>query len=65
VSNPPTFIRVKPLGERFGVSVRTIWRWVRCDPTFPRPIKFSAQVSAWDRNEIDAWELDRKARRAA
>jgi hypothetical protein len=38
---PETYLTDRQIGERFGVHHLTPRRWVREDPTFPRPVKFS------------------------
>ena len=36
------YLSDQQLAERLSVSRQTIWRWLRADPLFPRPHKFSA-----------------------
>ena len=37
------------------VSPTTIWRWLKTDPNFPKPIKIGKGITAWQLNEIDTW----------
>jgi len=55
------FIRAKKLAPELDVSEPTLWRWLKEDPTFPKPVKLSARVTAWKLSEIQAW-LDAKVR---
>ncbi|GHG25233.1 helix-turn-helix transcriptional regulator [Paracoccus aerius] len=45
------FLSVKQVGDRYGVSVDSIWRWVRLDQ-FPRPVKLGGQTTRWRLSEI-------------
>lgn len=47
------------IARRFGVHRTTPWRWVRSDPTFPRPIILSPGCTRWKLAEIEAWEAQR------
>ena len=40
------FLSVKQVGDRYGVSVDSIWRWVRLDQ-FLRPVKLGGQTTRW------------------
>lgn len=55
------YVSDKQLAARFGVSRPTIWRWLKSDPTFPRPFKLSPQCTRWRDDEIVAWEAASKA----
>jgi prophage regulatory protein len=46
----------KELAARFSVSRQTIWRLVKSDPTFPKPIRLTAGCTRWLLSEIEAWE---------
>jgi predicted DNA-binding transcriptional regulator AlpA len=46
------YIRVAKLAPELSVSVPTVWRWTKEDPTFPKPIKLSARVTAWQVSQI-------------
>jgi prophage regulatory protein len=53
---PEVYLSDRQIGERFGVHHLTPRRWVREDPTFPRPVKFSPGCTRWRLSEIEAWE---------
>jgi prophage regulatory protein len=60
VSNSsPVFVRATQVANREGVSVATVWRWVR-EGKFPKPIKLGAAVTAWRISDIEAWEGSKK-----
>ena len=48
------FLRQRQVLQIASFSATTLWR--RCKAgTFPKPIKLSAQISAWRVEEIRAW----------
>jgi prophage regulatory protein len=52
---PARAIRIGQVCDRTGASRATIWRWVKGDPSFPRPFKLSEGVTVWDEGEVGAW----------
>jgi predicted DNA-binding transcriptional regulator AlpA len=50
------------LGERYSVHRMTIWRWLKSDPYFPKPLKLSGGCSRWKLSEIDQWETTLRKR---
>lgn len=44
------------LAERFGVSRQTIWRLVKSDQTFPRPVRLTPGCTRWLLSEVKVWE---------
>ena len=50
----------KDLATRFGVSRQTIWRLVKSDPKFPKPIRLTAGCTRWQLSEIEAWETSKR-----
>ena len=47
------------LSERFGVHRMTPWRWLKSDPTFPKPLKLTPGCTRWRLSEIEAWEAQK------
>ena len=43
-----------------GVAPSTIWGWVK-NGTFPKPIKLSANCTAWDAAQVEEWAQARLA----
>lgn len=43
-----------------GVAPSTIWGWVK-NGTFPKPIKLSANCTAWDAAQVESWAQGRIA----
>ncbi|NGM46909.1 AlpA family phage regulatory protein [Rhodobacter sp. SGA-6-6] len=53
------FISDAQIAKRYNVTKPTIWRWVRTDPTFPRPMKLSPGCTRWKLAEVEAWEAEK------
>lgn len=49
------YIRVKQLAPKLAVSEPTIWRWLKQNPDFPKPLRLSNRVTAWKISEIESW----------
>lgn len=54
------YISVKQLAIRYGVSVPTLWRWVK-DGKFPQPVKLGPGSTRWRESDVLAWERTRLA----
>jgi predicted DNA-binding transcriptional regulator AlpA len=52
-------LRKRAMAERYGVTTKTIDRWV-ADPRlrFPAPIRINV-TPIWDLAEVERWERDR------
>ena len=55
------FVSDKAIAERYGVTRPSVWRWLKTDPTFPKPISLSPGCTRWRLDEIEAWEAARRA----
>jgi predicted DNA-binding transcriptional regulator AlpA len=60
---PAKYARVREVAMRYSVCEPTIWRWIRLDPEFPRPIKLGIGMTALIVAELDAYDAARKAKR--
>ena len=60
VSNSTKFYRIPYLTKSLGVSGSSIWAWVKAG-TFPKPIKLSANCTAWNAAEVELWAAERIA----
>jgi len=54
-----TWLTVKHLAIRYGVSVPTIWRWAR-ETDFPKPVKLGPSATRWKLSDLEAWEAERE-----
>ncbi len=55
------FLRLPQVREiAGGVAPSTLWQWVK-NGTFPRPLKLSANCTAWDAADVEAWAQARIA----
>jgi len=63
-TNQTKFLRLPQVREICGgVAPSTIWGWVKNhDSTgFPRPVRLSSNVTAWDSALVEAWAQNRIA----
>jgi prophage regulatory protein len=52
------FYRLSTLKQRLGVSGSTIWSWIK-QGKFPRGIKISDNVTAWNAADVERWAAAR------
>lgn len=64
-SQPRRSLRATQLAEIFGIGLSSVWRHVKNDPSFPRPIKLTPRCTVFDADEVAAWFESRKAARTA
>ncbi|UVC08666.1 AlpA family phage regulatory protein [Rhizobium sp. TH2] len=50
------FLSDLQFAERIGVHRTTIWRRMREDTNFPKPVKLSGGCSRWRLGDVEAWE---------
>lgn len=66
VRNPDdaaVFLPANKVGERYGVSSMTLWRWLKEESmNFPRPI-YIGRYRFWRIDELQAWEAEQTAKR--
>jgi prophage regulatory protein len=53
-------LRPAQAAEKLGVSLPTLWRYARSNPSFPRPSKLSERVTVFDEYELDEFVASRK-----
>jgi prophage regulatory protein len=56
------FLRLKAVKAKTGLPESTIY-FLQAKGRFPRSVKLSERVAAWDEGEVDAWMADRLAQR--
>ena len=49
------------LAARLSVSRQTIWRLVKFDPMFLRPIRLTPGCTRWLLSEVEAWEASKRS----
>ena len=55
------FVSDKQVAARYNVTRPTVWRWLKTDPSFPKPISLSPGCTRWRLDEIESWEVARRA----
>ena len=48
------YVSDQNLAGRYSVTRQTVWRWLKTDPTFPKPISLSPGCTRWRLDEIEA-----------
>lgn len=54
-------LRPAQVADKLGISVPTVWRYCRNNPSFPKPRKLSERVTVFDEGELDAFLEGKKA----
>lgn len=49
------------VSARYGVNRASIWRWLKTDPTFPKPISLSPGCTRWKLADLERWEAEKAA----
>lgn len=56
-SGPPVrFLRVREVADLLGIGVSTIWRWLKRNPDFPRPVHLSNGSTRWRVADLEAYD---------
>lgn len=64
MSQPKKIIRVKPgVVEKTGLCRASVYKLIKNDPSFPRPVKLGTRAVGFLENEIDDWIEKRAAAR--
>lgn len=50
------YLQDRQVGERYGISRTAIWRWLKNDPSFPKPVPLSPGCSRWRVDDLEKWE---------
>jgi predicted DNA-binding transcriptional regulator AlpA len=58
------YLRAPELCKRYGVSDMWLWRRLRDDPSFPKPMRIN-RIRYFRISELEAWERRQQRRRAA
>jgi predicted DNA-binding transcriptional regulator AlpA len=49
-------LTIEDLAERYQVQTRTINNWLKRNPKFPRPIRFSRRHLRWREKDLERFE---------
>ncbi|BCG94451.1 hypothetical protein MesoLj131a_33150 [Mesorhizobium sp. 131-2-1] len=61
-SNSPRahFLPASLVAERYSISLMTLWRWLRSDLGFPKPL-YIGRNRYWLESDLATWEETRRA----
>ncbi|MBF24793.1 MAG: hypothetical protein CML18_14780 [Pusillimonas sp.] len=48
-------LRPRAAAQYVGFGLSTLWKRAKDDPTFPQPRKLSPRITAWMRDDLDAF----------
>ena len=51
-----TYLSDRQIGARYSVHYLTPRRWLKTDPTFPKPIRLTPGCVRWKLSDLQAWE---------
>ena len=51
-----TYLTDCQLAARYGVHRTTLWRWVKTNPDFPKPVTLSPGCTRWKLSMVEGWE---------
>jgi len=54
------FLPARMVAERYCVSLMTLWRWLRSDLGFPKPL-YIGKKRYWQESDLVEWENSRRA----
>ena len=63
-NSPAVFISLSEVERRVGLRKTALYRAVR-EGRFPRPVRVTPKAVRWCAAEVDKWQADRLAERAA
>jgi prophage regulatory protein len=55
------YFQDRDVAARYGINRASIWRWVKTDRSFPRPVQLSPGCSRWRLADLEAWEATKIA----
>jgi len=53
---PVIYLTDRQIGARYNVHHLTPRRWLKTDPTFPKPVRLTPGCTRWKLSDIEAWE---------
>jgi len=54
-----TYLSDVQIAAVYSVHRMTVWRWLKSDQSFPKPIRLSGRCTRWKKSEIEAWEASK------
>lgn len=51
-----SYLSVKEVADRYGLSVPTIWRYLKSNESFPKPYKLKGGPTRWRLGDLRAYE---------
>lgn len=61
---PDIYLSVTNVAKRYDVHRTTPWRWLKTDPTFPKPFTLSPGCTRWRLSQLEEWESAKNSNNA-
>ncbi len=55
-SQPIELLDLQAVADRYSVTIRSVQNWLKNNPAFPQPIRFSRRVVRWRLADLEAFE---------
>ena len=54
MTNNP-YLTVQSVAKHYGISVPTVWRWLKSNPDFPKPVRLGVRITRWRIEDIESY----------
>ena len=51
---------LEQVAARYSVAVRSVQNWMKINPAFPQPIRFSRRIVRWRLADLEAFEAGKQ-----
>jgi predicted DNA-binding transcriptional regulator AlpA len=51
------FLTINGVAQRYATTKHSVYRWLRDDRDFPKPIRLPGKTLRWSAADLEAWEL--------
>jgi predicted DNA-binding transcriptional regulator AlpA len=54
------FLTINGVAQRYATTKHSVYRWLRDDRDFPKPIRLPGKTLRWSPADLEAWESTRR-----
>ncbi len=55
-SQPIELLDLQAVADRYSVTIRSVQNWVKINPAFPQPLRFSRRIVRWRLADLESFE---------
>ena len=59
-SQPIELLDLQAVADRYSVTIRSVQNWMKINPAFPQPIRFSRRIVRWRLADLEAFEAGKQ-----